>query len=151
MGCQTVRLIHLLHLQAPKLCFRYRILAELMDQGTRAGLVIPFHKPSTTTSTTSQNTARAIGVPELDMARTLGVNPSHALQHSGFYYYMAAKCTEMRRARFLAALEAEVFQFLFFFPRPQLKSFHSKTTIRLHCRLDSQTRRKSIISAWSSR
>ncbi|KAJ2918543.1 hypothetical protein MD484_g1826, partial [Candolleomyces efflorescens] len=80
---------------------QYRVLAELMDQGTRAGLVIPIHKPA------AQNASRTIGVTELDIARTLGVNPSHALQHSGYYYYMAAKCTEMRRARFVAALEAE--------------------------------------------
>jgi hypothetical protein len=45
---------------------------------------------------------------EIDSMRSLGINPSHTLQHPGFYYYMAAKCTEMRRTRFLAALEAEV-------------------------------------------
>lgn len=41
-------------------------------------------------------------------AGALGLNPSHALQHPGFYYYMAARCTEMRRERFLAVAEAEV-------------------------------------------
>lgn len=45
---------------------------------------------------------------EVEAMRSLGINPSHALQHPGFYYYMAAKCTEMRRERFLAAAEAEV-------------------------------------------
>lgn len=45
---------------------------------------------------------------EVESMRSLGINPSHTLQHPGFYYYMAAKCTEMRRIRFLAAVEAEV-------------------------------------------
>ena len=40
------------------------------------------------------------------MVRALGVNPSSALQHPGFYYYVAAHCTEMRRARFMDALGA---------------------------------------------
>ena len=40
--------------------------------------------------------------------KSLGINPNHALQHPGFYYYAAARCTEMRRSRFLAALETEV-------------------------------------------
>ncbi|KZS99569.1 uncharacterized protein LAESUDRAFT_765393 [Laetiporus sulphureus 93-53] len=33
-------------------------------------------------------------------------------QHPGFYYYMAARCTERRRERFLAALDAEAKQHL---------------------------------------
>lgn len=36
----------------------------------------------------------------MDAVRTLGLNPSHALQHPGHYYYMAARCTEARRERF---------------------------------------------------
>lgn len=44
---------------------------------------------------------------ETDTLRALGLNPTHALQHPGFYYYMAARCTEKRRENFLA-LEAEV-------------------------------------------
>lgn len=40
--------------------------------------------------------------------RVLGLNPTQALQHPGFYYYTAARCTESRRARFLRALENEV-------------------------------------------
>ncbi|KAG1830148.1 Gryzun, putative trafficking through golgi-domain-containing protein [Suillus variegatus] len=39
---------------------------------------------------------------ELDTVRAFGLNPSHALQHPGHYYYMAARCTEARRERFLA-------------------------------------------------
>ena len=37
--------------------------------------------------------------------RVLGLNPANALQHPGFYYYVAAQATERRRARFLAILE----------------------------------------------
>ena len=44
------------------------------------------------------------GAPlELDAVRMMGMNPSHALQHPGHYYYMAARCTEARRERFLAS------------------------------------------------
>ena len=47
------------------------------------------------------------GAPlDMDAIRTLGLNPSHALQHPGHYYYMAARCTEARRERFLASENA---------------------------------------------
>ena len=43
------------------------------------------------------------GAPlDMDAIRTLGLNLSHALQHPGHYYYMAARCMEARRERFLA-------------------------------------------------
>lgn len=42
----------------------------------------------------------------MDAVRTFGLNPSHALQHPGHYYYMAARCTEARRERFLASESA---------------------------------------------
>lgn len=84
---------------------QYRVLAELIDQGTRAGLTLSAHEPHPSTAPKPAGTGL---LPEIDaMARSAGINPSHALQHSGFYYYMAAKCTDARRARFLAALEAE--------------------------------------------
>ncbi|RDB24899.1 Trafficking protein particle complex subunit 11 [Hypsizygus marmoreus] len=92
-----------------------RIFAELLDQGTRSTLKIPIHKPAPATTSNAAyvqnlNNPRgsgAAGATEVDSLRLLGINPSHALQHPGFYYYMAAKCTEMRRERFLAALEME--------------------------------------------
>jgi hypothetical protein len=89
---------------------RHRILAELLEQGTRSTLTLPIHKPVTTTISPSQSqaTLRTSAGVEYDAMRSLGLNPSHALQHPGFYYYMAARCTEMRRKRFLAALEGEV-------------------------------------------
>ena len=45
---------------------------------------------------------------EYDAMRPRRLNPSHALQHSGFYYYVAARCTEMRRSRLLSTLNGDV-------------------------------------------
>lgn len=96
------------------------MLAELLEQGMRSNLTIPIHKAHPTASTgadmaaaqaqaqSSNNLRGTAQNLDLESMRSLGINPSHALQHPGFYYYMAAKCTEMRRERFLAALEAEV-------------------------------------------
>jgi trafficking protein particle complex subunit 11 len=85
------------------------VLAELLEQGMRSDLIIPVHKApaAAQTSNNLRGTAQTSAL-ELESMRSLGINPSHALQHPGFYYYMAAKCTEMRRERFLAATEAEV-------------------------------------------
>ncbi|KAG6920032.1 hypothetical protein DXG01_010100 [Tephrocybe rancida] len=93
---------------------QHRVLAELLEQGTRSTLTIPVHRPVTSANTNlaaslHNGSARAPpGMLETETIRSLGINPSHALQHSGFYYFMAAKCTETRRERFLAALEIEV-------------------------------------------
>ncbi|TFK44945.1 Gryzun, putative trafficking through golgi-domain-containing protein [Crucibulum laeve] len=91
-----------------------RILAELLEQGTRSTLVIPKHQPAASASNinlaASQQllpSQRVAAGMELESLRSLGINPSQALQHPGFYYYMAARCTEIRRERFLAALELE--------------------------------------------
>ena len=93
-----------------KISCRHRVLAELLEQGTRSTLEIPVHIPATSNSNLSQSqqNLRAASGVEYDTLRSLGINPSHALQHPGFYYYMAARCTEMRRSRFLAAVESEV-------------------------------------------
>lgn len=96
-----------------QLC-RHRVLAELLEHGLRSDLVLPEHRPLPVNSNhaASQMIARpAVGV-EYESARSLGINPSHALHHPGFYYYVAARCTELRRKRFLAAVEAEVCCFL---------------------------------------
>jgi hypothetical protein len=89
---------------------RHRVLAELLEQGTRSTLEIPVHIPSSSNSNLSQSqqNLKATSGVEYDTLRSLGINPSHALQHPGFYYYMAARCTELRRSRFLAAVESEV-------------------------------------------
>lgn len=44
----------------------------------------------------------------MESMRSLGLNPTQALMHPGLYYYMAARCTENRRLRFLRALENDV-------------------------------------------
>lgn len=73
------------------------MLAELLEQGSRSTLTFPTHTPLA-------SSAGPGGAPlDVDAVRTLGLNPSHALQHPGHYYYMAARCTEARRERFLAS------------------------------------------------
>ncbi|KAG7449712.1 uncharacterized protein BT62DRAFT_1002032 [Guyanagaster necrorhizus] len=93
---------------------QYRILAELLEQGTHSTLSLPSHRPvaynTALYTSTAQNPSSSRGSTpalETDALRSLGLNPSYALQHPGFYYYMAARCTEMRRERFLIALDAE--------------------------------------------
>ncbi|KAI3619017.1 glutathione transferase omega-1 [Moniliophthora roreri] len=93
---------------------QHRVLAELLEQGTHSTLVLPIHKPvvpishssSTTATTTTASRVASPGM-ELDAIKSLGINPNHALQHPGFYYYMAARCTESRKEKFLVALEDE--------------------------------------------
>ena len=86
---------------------RHRLFAELIEQGTRSTLKIPSHPPSLTPLTLNTLTTAAATAPD-DALRMLGLNPYQALQHPGFYYYMAARCTERRRQRFLDAVELEV-------------------------------------------
>ena len=87
--------------------YRHRVFAELLEQGTRSTLKIPNHTPPPGSSNTKvQDVPR--GPLEVEGMRALGLNPNSALQHPGFYYYMAARCTENRRDRFLAAAENEV-------------------------------------------
>ncbi|THH08405.1 hypothetical protein EW145_g2735, partial [Phellinidium pouzarii] len=83
---------------------QHRVFAELLEQGTHFSLTIPTHLPvPTSTSAPSQQQQ------EIETLRALGVNPSTALMHPGFYYYVAAECTERRRLRFLAALDATLY------------------------------------------
>uniref|UniRef100_A0A8H7Y8D4 Trafficking protein particle complex subunit 11 domain-containing protein n=1 Tax=Psilocybe cubensis TaxID=181762 RepID=A0A8H7Y8D4_PSICU len=89
---------------------QHRVLAELLEQGTRSNLVLPVHKPVPASAAASQQTTRPSHNVEYDAVRSLGINPSHALQHPGFYYYVAARCTEMRRERFMAIADAELSQ-----------------------------------------
>lgn len=80
--------------------YRYRAFAELVEQGTNSTLTLPTHQPAVAAPTPASS-----GLAELDALRVLGFNPASALQHPGFYYYMAAQATERRHARFLALLE----------------------------------------------
>lgn len=77
---------------------QHRVLAELLEQGSNTSLTFPTNSPPSLAAGASP-----AGTPvDLDAVRALGLNPSHALQHPGHYYYMAARCTEARRERFLA-------------------------------------------------
>lgn len=95
---------------------RYRVLAELIEQGIRSTLVLPSHAPISAppvvavAATVATNAQAAVpsGILEPDAIRAIGVNPSTALQHPGFYYYLGARATEQRRAKLLAAMEGEV-------------------------------------------
>ena len=82
------------------------MFAELLEQGTRTTLKIPSAYPPPAPSAAAV-AAQALEASQigLDAMRVLGLNPNQALQHPGFYYYMAARCTERRRERFLSAME----------------------------------------------
>ena len=71
---------------------QHRVFAELIEHGMRGSLVLPTNLPS-------KPDVQA-GVE--DTAHVLGLNPTSALQHPGFYFYMAAGATEKRRERYLA-------------------------------------------------
>jgi hypothetical protein len=87
---------------------RHRVLAELLEQGSNSSLTFPTNSPPLLAAGASP-----AGTPvDLDAVRALGLNPSHALQHPGHYYYMAARCTEARRERFLANEVCLVFGFV---------------------------------------
>ncbi|KAJ7099520.1 Gryzun, putative trafficking through golgi-domain-containing protein [Mycena belliarum] len=88
---------------------QHRILAELLEHGTQSKLVIPDHRPVNPALAASQRASAIVPTSalEVEAMRTMGINPSHALQHPGYYYYMAAKCTEARRERFLAIADGE--------------------------------------------
>ncbi|KAF8271123.1 Foie gras liver health family 1-domain-containing protein [Lactarius quietus] len=79
---------------------QHRAFAELVEQGTNSTLILPTHQPAMAVPAPASS-----GLAELDAQRVLGLNPANALQHPGFYYYMAAQATERRHARFLALLE----------------------------------------------
>jgi|ERR1700722_9728164 len=82
---------------------RYRVFAELLEQGTNSTLVIPSHRPVTVSLPPS-----VPSVAQSSVQVDAGINASHALQHPGYYYYLAARYTESRRERFLAALKTDV-------------------------------------------
>ncbi|KAN0081393.1 Foie gras liver health family 1 domain containing protein [Tylopilus felleus] len=85
----------------------HRVLAGLVEQGSRSTLTLPTHTPLVRASVAPLVSAVGPGGAPLDMAiRTLGFNPGHALQHPGHYYYMAARCTEARCERVFASENA---------------------------------------------
>ncbi|KAH8115389.1 Gryzun, putative trafficking through golgi-domain-containing protein [Phellopilus nigrolimitatus] len=82
---------------------QHRVFAELLEQGTHFSLTIPVHLPAPSAASSSTQPQQ-----DIEALRELGMNPSTALMHPGFYYYIAAGCTEKRRLRFLALLGSEV-------------------------------------------
>ena len=94
MSCRCVSHLPLL------ITTRYRAFAELLEHGTGSALVLPIHKPASPAPAPAP-----VGLTEQDALRLLGLNPTNALQHPGFYYYFAAQATERRREKFLAMLE----------------------------------------------
>lgn len=78
---------------------QHRVLGELLEQGSNSSLTFPTISPPSLTASMPSSSSTPV---ELDTVRAFGLNPSHALQHPGHYYYMAARCTEARRERFLA-------------------------------------------------
>ncbi|KAG9089857.1 hypothetical protein FRC07_012245, partial [Ceratobasidium sp. 392] len=97
----------------------HRILAELLEYGLRNGLPIPSLAPSPTSLalTPVPNPSASVASlpqpvpgqgPTVSTPSFSGHNPSLALQHPGFYYYVAAGCSVQRLARFKAVLESEI-------------------------------------------
>ncbi|KAH9072843.1 Gryzun, putative trafficking through golgi-domain-containing protein [Lactarius deliciosus] len=80
---------------------QHRAFAELIEQGTKSTLILPTHQPAVAVPGPASS-----ALAELDALRVLGFNPANALQHPGFYYYMAAQATERRHAQFLAIVES---------------------------------------------
>ncbi|KIP04097.1 hypothetical protein PHLGIDRAFT_31528 [Phlebiopsis gigantea 11061_1 CR5-6] len=87
---------------------QHRVFAELLEHGTRSTLKIPTYLPASTSAAStvvSQPLDSQRSAVEMESMRSLGLNPTQAMMHPGFYYYMAARGTENRRSRFLRALE----------------------------------------------
>lgn len=80
---------------------QYRILAEVLEQGLRAGLKLPTHEASV--ALPPAFTTLPAEPPPIPGRNTLNV-----LQHPGFYYYEAAICSRERFRRFATIAGQEV-------------------------------------------
>ena len=80
---------------------QYRILAEVLELGLRAGLTLPTYETSVVLPPAF--TSLPAEPPPIPGRNTLNV-----LQHPGFYYYEAALCSRERFRRFTAIAEQEV-------------------------------------------
>ena len=80
---------------------QYRILAEVLELGLRAGLKLPTFEASV--ALPPAFTTLPAEPPPIP-----GRNTSSVLQHPGFYYYEAALCSRERYRRFDAIAEQEV-------------------------------------------
>lgn len=90
------------------------MFAELLELGAQHGLVIPSHLPAPLSLPATTVPSSQVQIPSQNVAQPnvntdvfgavgvgtgfgLGINPTTALQHPGFYYLVAAECTEKRR------------------------------------------------------
>src|SRR5262249_25658725 len=73
---------------------QYRVLAELMEIALRAGLKLPV--------------TRKVDGKAQPSSESIGANPTNHLQHPGYYYFQAARCTQERLDRFRRIADAEV-------------------------------------------
>ncbi|KAG9036541.1 hypothetical protein FRB95_008596 [Tulasnella sp. JGI-2019a] len=79
---------------------QWRILAELVELALRAGYKLPVAAvPAIIADTIRDPVTSNVTAPNF--------KPDTVLQHPGYYYYMAAKCTQERLDRFLAVMEQE--------------------------------------------
>ncbi|KAF8601607.1 hypothetical protein BDV93DRAFT_509874 [Ceratobasidium sp. AG-I] len=76
------------------------------DSSTTTSALKPTLSPSPSTPLAPGLTNPAVG-QGINAALSSGQNPTLALQHPGFYYYIAAGCSQQRLNRFKAVLEAE--------------------------------------------
>ncbi|KAG0190503.1 hypothetical protein DFQ28_001976 [Apophysomyces sp. BC1034] len=90
---------------------QYRVFADVVDAATQAGFKIPIptaylHTPGSPNIPGSPllgGTGGGFGLGN----GVSGCNPGAILQHSGFYYHLAAMCCAERRRRFLEIERAE--------------------------------------------
>ncbi|KAG8930220.1 hypothetical protein FRC01_003141 [Tulasnella sp. 417] len=86
---------------------QYRILAELLELAVRAGYKLPTSTiPPGVPGTRPTGTGSPAPNQQND-PRALGMNPSQALQHPGYFYYLSATCTLQRYERFITAVQQE--------------------------------------------
>lgn len=86
---------------------QYRLFAELLEYATRAGVVLPTNSPlpaSRPPVVLSHGITPSVSDPNIPF----GTNPTHSLQHAGYYYFAAANCIQQRHRRYLEAAAHEV-------------------------------------------
>ncbi|KAG8957730.1 hypothetical protein FRC03_009851 [Tulasnella sp. 419] len=93
---------------------QHRILAELLELALRAGFKIPVIPTPTAAALGAAGHMvggyGGVNGTKESLAFSMGLNPANILQHPGYHYYTAAKCTLQRYERFLAILEQETAQ-----------------------------------------
>ncbi|KAG9008676.1 hypothetical protein FRB90_008778 [Tulasnella sp. 427] len=86
---------------------QYRILAELLELAIRAGYKLPIPTTPPPLPGTRATGISSAAPNQQNDPKNLGTNPAHVLQHPGYFYYLAATCTQQRYERFLAAVQQE--------------------------------------------